>query len=284
MNETTHPKTILIIDDEEIIRQSLCDQLEDLGYRVLTAEDGRAGMELIERERPELILTDLRMPEMGGLEVIKRSKELASNIPIIVISGAGRIDDAVEALRRGAYDYLTKPINDLDMLQHTVSRALENASLQSEIRAYQEHLETLVRERTTALAISREKQVISERLVSIGTLAAGLAHEINNPLGAILNGAELALMADHDPDHERIYRDALEETVRQARRCGKIVHGILKFCRDEPTEKMDIDVVELVGRACRLTQPYARSRGATENRRIPSAPACGAHSISCADD
>ena len=123
MNETAHPKTILIIDDEEIIRQSLCDQLEDLGYRVLTAEDGRAGMELIERERPELILTDLRMPEMGGLEVIKRSKELASNIPIIVISGAGRIDDAVEALRLGAYDYLTKPVNDPNVLQHTVNKA-----------------------------------------------------------------------------------------------------------------------------------------------------------------
>ncbi len=161
MNEPSRSKTILVIDDEEIVRQSFHDQLEDLGYRVLAAEHGRAGVEVIEQEHPDLVLTDLRMPEMDGLEVIRQSKELAPDTPIIVISGAGRIGDALEALRLGAYDYLIKPVNGLQVLEHTIGKALEKAQLSRENRAYQEHLEELVGERT------RELEQANMRLANI---------------------------------------------------------------------------------------------------------------------
>ncbi len=151
MNEAAHPKSILVIDDEEIVRQSFCDQLEDLGYQVLTAAHGRAGMELIEQGLPDLVLTDLRMPVMDGLDVIRQSRECAPDMPIIVISGTGRVDDAVEALRLGAYDYLVKPVDGLQLLEHTVAKALEKAKLLHESRVYQGYLEELVRERTRDL-------------------------------------------------------------------------------------------------------------------------------------
>ncbi len=151
MNETNRSATILVIDDEELLRQVLCDQLEDLGYRVLTAEHGRAGVEAIEKNHFDLVLTDLRMPVMGGLDVIKHSKRLAPELPIVVISGAGRVGDAVEALRLGAYDYLIKPLDGLDVLEHTVGKALDNARLVRENRVYQENLEQLVLERTQQL-------------------------------------------------------------------------------------------------------------------------------------
>lgn len=151
MNESSRDTTILVVDDEEIIRQSFQDQLEDLGYRVLTAASGRTGFDLIRCEKPELVLTDLRMPEMSGLELIKRSKACAPDMPIIVISGAGVLGDAIEALRLGAYDYLIKPVEGLHILEHTIDQALENSRLIRENRAYQEHLEALVQERTREL-------------------------------------------------------------------------------------------------------------------------------------
>ena len=128
MNDAAQAKTILVIDDEAIVRQSLCDQLEDLGFRVLEAENGQVGVELIEQHDPDLVLTDLRMPEMSGLEVIQHSKLMKPNLLIIVISGAGHIGDAVEAMRLGAYDYLVKPVKGLDVLHHTVTKALDRSA------------------------------------------------------------------------------------------------------------------------------------------------------------
>ena len=135
MSESSRDTTILVVDDEEIIRQSFQDQLEDLGYRVLTAESGPAGVKLIQHETPELVLTDLRMPGMSGLELIKQSKACAPDMPIIVISGAGVLGDAIEALRLGAYDYLIKPVEGLHILEHTIDQALENTRLIRQNRA-----------------------------------------------------------------------------------------------------------------------------------------------------
>jgi len=151
MNHNVNPATILIIDDEAIIRQSFADYLEDQGYQILTAENGRRGLEILEREQPDLMLTDLRMPEVNGLEVITRSRQRVPDTPIIVVSGAGRIDDAVQALRLGAWDYILKPVTDMSVLEHRVEKALEKARLIRENRMYQKNLERMVRERTAEL-------------------------------------------------------------------------------------------------------------------------------------
>jgi len=151
MNDRTQRKTILVIDDESIIRQSLCDQLEDIGYRVIEAENGKEGIDLIEKEEPDLILTDLRMPEMSGLEVIAESKKNHPNILIIVISGAGHIGDAVEAMRLGAYDYLVKPVKGLDVLKHTVTKALDKS-------------EELKAEQNTELKLQEQVRVQTQEL------------------------------------------------------------------------------------------------------------------------
>ncbi|MCP4676447.1 MAG: response regulator, partial [Deltaproteobacteria bacterium] len=111
MNEAS--PTILVIEDEKILCESMADYLEDLDFRVLTAENGRLGLELFERERPDLVLTDLRMPEVDGLEVLARAGELAPETPLIVVSGTGRISDSVQALRLGAWDYILKPVEDM---------------------------------------------------------------------------------------------------------------------------------------------------------------------------
>ena len=148
---------ILIIDDETTIRQSFADHLEDLGYQVLTAKNGRLGVEIMEREKPDLTLTDLRMPEMSGLEVIKKGIKISPDTPIIVVSGAGRIGDAIQALRLGAWDYILKPIDDMSVLEHQVVKALEKKHLIQENKMYQENLERMVQARTAELKQAKER-------------------------------------------------------------------------------------------------------------------------------
>ena len=191
---------ILIIDDETIIRQSFADHLEDLGYQVLTAENGRKGIEIIKREEPDLTLTDLRMPEMGGLEVIKHSMQLNPDTPIIVVSGAGRLGDAIQALRLGAWDYILKPIEDMSILEHQVKKALEKKILIQENKMYQENLEKMVQERTVELKEAKERTEQILNSIQSGVLVIDAkTHQITevNPAAAEMIEAEQNKIIGH---------------------------------------------------------------------------------------
>lgn len=143
--------SILIIDDEKALREGLGMFLEDLDYDIILAENGRVGLEKFEAHRPDLVLVDLRMPEIDGLKVLNHLSQKSPETPLIVVSGTGVIADAVEALRSGAWDYLLKPIEDLTILAHTIDNSLEKARLRQENQRYQEHLEQLVVARTEQL-------------------------------------------------------------------------------------------------------------------------------------
>ncbi len=125
--------------------------LNDLGYQTLEAENGRIGLDVFRKETPDLILLDLRMPEMDGLQVLSVLKVEAPDTPAIVVSGTGKIHDAIETLQSGAWDYVLKPIRDMQVLLHAINKALERARLLLENRRYQENLEGLVKERTAEL-------------------------------------------------------------------------------------------------------------------------------------
>ncbi len=148
---------ILTIDDEEAIRSSFREHLEDYNYDVIEAEDGKKGIESFRKYSPDLILVDLRMPEVDGLEVLKVVTEESPDTPIIVVSGTGVITDAIEALHRGAWDYLLKPVKELDELVHVIENNLEKSRLRIENREYQDHLELMVAQKTAELKRSNEK-------------------------------------------------------------------------------------------------------------------------------
>ncbi len=155
--EASNMATILIIDDEIVIRQTYADFLEDRDFNVLTAEDGRIGLEILKEAHPDLILTDLRMPEINGFEVLQRAREISPDTPLIVISGTGQISDSIQALRLGAWDYILKPVEDMSIVTHAVDQALEKARLLRENRDYQQNLEALVQDRTHELAQANER-------------------------------------------------------------------------------------------------------------------------------
>jgi sigma-B regulation protein RsbU (phosphoserine phosphatase) len=150
--------TLLIIDDDDVVRASLAAYLEDSGFHVLQAANGSQGLDVFKAEAPDLVICDLRMPQVDGLELIRRINALEVETPVIVVSGAGVMSDAVEALRLGAADYLIKPLADLAVLEHSVRRALDRAFLRLENQRYREELETANRELQASLSLLQEDQ------------------------------------------------------------------------------------------------------------------------------
>lgn len=159
---------ILIIDDERAILESFEEYLEDYGYDILTASSGREGMEIFKEEKPDLILVDLRMPEVDGLEVLKKVSASSPLTPLIVVSGTGNVGDAAQALQNGAWDYLLKPVENLSFLRHAVEKGLEKSRLKKENLQYKDYLEKLVSERTLELKHANSHlEEVNQRLRNI---------------------------------------------------------------------------------------------------------------------
>lgn len=127
-------EVILIVDDEKGIRESLTGILEDEGYTVLTAISGEEALTTVKEHLPDLVFLDVWLPEMDGIETLSRLKEISKDIPVVMISGHGNIEVAVNATRLGAYDFLEKPLS-LEKVLIVAKRALERKSLEAENRS-----------------------------------------------------------------------------------------------------------------------------------------------------
>src|SRR5688500_438097 len=132
--------TVLAIDDDELVRRAFRRVLEQRRWRVLEAPDGLVGLSTFREHRPDAVLLDLRMPGMDGLDVLSALVAESPETPVVVISGEGTMRDVVEALRRGAWDFVSKPVTDSELLLRGISRALEKSSLLRQNREYAERL------------------------------------------------------------------------------------------------------------------------------------------------
>jgi two-component system, NtrC family, response regulator AtoC len=126
------PFRILIVDDEEVIRTSISLYLRREGYQVDVCAAGEEGLRRIAEVGPDLVLLDIKLPTLGGLEVLKRAKELKDDLIVIMVTAFGSIESAVQAMKAGAYDYITKPV-DLDELDVTIKKGLETVRLKKEV-------------------------------------------------------------------------------------------------------------------------------------------------------
>ena len=127
-------QTILIIDDEKAIRRTLTDILSFEGFTIDEAADGAEGIKKIKENNYDCILCDIKMPKMDGMEVLTAAREEKPDIPFIMISGHGNIETAVEAVKKGAYDFISKP-PDLNRLLITIRNAMDKKSLVAETKA-----------------------------------------------------------------------------------------------------------------------------------------------------
>lgn len=156
MEENSRYK-ILTIDDEAYVRQSIANYLEDYNFIICEAESGEKGLEVFEKESSDLVILDLRMPEMDGLKVLEILRKQAPDLPIIVVSGTGNISDVVKALQLGAWDYILKPIEDMNVLYYSIKKCIKDSQLIKYNSRYQEKLEELVTDRTLELQASERR-------------------------------------------------------------------------------------------------------------------------------
>jgi len=135
---------ILIVDDEQVVRESLTHWFEEDNYTVQSAENGEAALKLFEKNKFDLILLDMKMPGMSGLDVLVKIKEFDTQVVVILITAFASVPSAIKALKEGAYDYITKPI-DPDELSHIVEKALDQKKLINENILLKENIDEIVR-------------------------------------------------------------------------------------------------------------------------------------------
>lgn len=182
--------TLLIIDDEKNIREGLAANFEQQDYTVKTAATGAEGLSLIEKGDIDLVITDLRMPGISGEEVLAKVTSETPGIPVIVLTGHGSIDSAVDAMRHGAYDFLTKPLN-LDQLDMIVKRALEGREMSLRHQQLKQELEGNSAFKTM-IGISAAMQKVQETIRKVADSRASVL--ITGESGV---GKELVAQAIH---------------------------------------------------------------------------------------
>ena len=133
-------ETILVVDDDENLRWVTQTQLEDAGYLVSTVASGEAALIALDKHRPSLVLTDLKMPGISGLELLQQIRSQEPDLPVMMMTAFGTIQSAVQAVKAGAYDYLTKPIDQEELLL-VVNRALERQKLVEEVTNLRQNLD-----------------------------------------------------------------------------------------------------------------------------------------------
>jgi PAS domain S-box-containing protein len=200
-------ETLLLADDEEGIRTVLGIALADQGFDVLTAADGREALELFRRAQPAIVLTDIKMPGIDGIELLRRIKRERPETEVIMITGHGDMELAIESLKLEAVDFVTKPIHD-DILGIALKRARERIAMRRELRAYTENLEQLVQKQAARI-------VEIERLAAVGQAIEGIAAAFRGMASAgaeeglrVLNELP-CLVAVHDPELRVVSINAL---------------------------------------------------------------------------
>ena len=152
---------ILVIDDDRAIRNTLKEILEFENYNVILAEDGKQGLALAQDQSFDLIFSDIKMPEMDGMELLSALREAEIDCPIVMISGHGNIETAVEAIRNGAFDFIVKPI-DLNRLLITTKNALERKSLVQETKVLKKKVDNKYKMVGTSAAIEQVRELINK--------------------------------------------------------------------------------------------------------------------------
>ena len=184
---------VLIIDDEKDILDSLSSILKDEGFHVFKATDGREGLSIFEREKPEIILLDVWMPEMDGLQVLRNIKNKDENAIVIVISGHGTISTAVEAVKMGAYDFLEKPLS-IDKVLEVIFRGLDREDkLKEKVDDFK-------------IGISRGFDIFKQKTIgkSIVVYGVGLHSGVKTGMILLPMPEDTGIIFEHIPDGERI--------------------------------------------------------------------------------
>ncbi len=246
-----HENTILIVDDDKFFLNFIHLVLKKQGYRVLIAGNGKDALGILEKETPDLIISDVMMPEMNGIELCKavKSNPKKKDIYFLVLTSKSEVSEKIRLLDIGADDFLSKPVNN-DELLAKVRASMRIRDLQRELKESNQRLTQLNKklQQTTQYLQKANREIKEaqsqllqhEKMASIGQLAAGVAHEINNPIGFIYSN--LSVLQDYIEDLLSFFKGY--KALKQAVQTGQLKAVLPAFGELEKTEKeIDLDFI-----------------------------------------
>ena len=244
---------LLLVDDEPDYRETIAKRLRVRGLEVSEASNGKEALDALTREQADVVVMDVKMPVMDGLEALPKIKEAFPRVEVILLTGHASPEDGVLGIKAGAFDYLCKPIK-LEHLMSKVRQARDKLLWEEE------------KARQTEFRARMEQQMIAtERLASVGVMASGVAHEINNPLaiiqeaagwlGSLLEKAEMA-----DMPRKEDFEKALEKIFKSVERAKKITHQLLGFVRKTESIPKEVNLQGFVGEVISLVEREAKDR------------------------
>jgi len=221
---------ILVVDDEADIRDVLEITLADIGYQVFLAKDGKAALELFEEKQPAIVITDIKMPVMGGIELLKQVKQRAPDTQVIMITGHGDMELTIASLKFGAADFITKPVN-VDILELAVSKAVDKLIADQKLAEYTQKLEMLV----------VEKSKLSSHLSSLGLMIGTVSHNIKGLLTNLDGGLYIARSGLKKENFADI-SEGLDLLTQNVDKIKQMIMDILMYSKDRQMNRQPVPV------------------------------------------
>ncbi|MBF0517779.1 MAG: response regulator, partial [Nitrospirae bacterium] len=260
------------IDDEQLVVKRLPIFFKKENFKVFNDTSGLIGLEVIELNKIDVVVTDINMADMDGIEVLNSAKSYYKDIECIILTGIKDSEHAMRALRAGAADYITKPVN-LDELLLSVNKTVERINL-NRTRLYRnrelkisnaiiakmnEELERRTQERKSELDNIQVQLFHTSKLTTLGEMSAGIAHEMNQPLGGIaLVAKTFRKLLERDRLTRAEIESGLNDIEASVKRMSKIIQHIRTFARQDTLKFTEVDIIETVNSAFSLLDEQLR--------------------------
>ncbi|HXE97172.1 MAG TPA: response regulator [Dongiaceae bacterium] len=285
LTETGDPGTktsVVIIDDDRNLLELTSLILSKNGFLPYVADRAQEGLELIASHSPELVLLDYMMPEMDGLSALQRIKAGFPDTYVVMLTGRGSEEVAVELMKNGASEYILKPFNNHNLVErlenvlrireielHNRELLKQQEQLLYEIEHWNLELQKRVCEKTEALRVAHEEIVQSEKLAAMGYLSAGIAHEIRNPLNSISLFVQLMRQTTTEPDQLEHQAKILKEVER----IDSIIRKLLDSSRRTRSISSSVQITQVIDNVIETFSAQIETRKIQVDRQYHCVPA-----------
>jgi two-component system, NtrC family, sensor kinase len=241
---------LLLVDDERSFLNTIAKRMKKRGITAELAANAEECLSILEKQPIDIVVSDVKMPGMDGISLLKQIKENYQDIEVILLTGHASTQDGVEGIKAGAFDYLTKPV-ELEHLLGKIQQAFDKILYKHEKKKEAEYRAKL-----------EQQMIVTERLASIGTLATGVAHEINNPLAIIKEAAGYMgqLLKKKEAEgfaYKKQFELGISKVETGIDRARRITHKLLGFVKKNESVSSDVDVKELLSEVFELLQREA---------------------------